>query len=116
MKKLLLVAFCFCLAMAALAQTTPQTVTVKGVVIDSVANKPLGYVTVALQDAKTQQSVKAGLTRDNGSFELKAAAGNAYQLVLVSIGYKNKIIKISGTGPDIDAGRILLSASSSQLD
>jgi hypothetical protein len=115
MKKLLLVAFCCCLAVAALAQTTPQTVTVKGLVIDSVSNKPLSYVTVALQDAKTQQPVKAGLTRDDGSFALKAAADNTYQLVLVSIGYKNKIIKLNGTGSDIDAGRILLSASSSQL-
>jgi len=115
MKKLLLVAFYCCLAMAASAQVATQTITVKGLVIDSVANKPLGYVTVALQDTKTQQSVKAGLTKDNGSFELKAPAGNTYQLVLVSIGYQNKIIKISGTGPDIDAGRILLLPSSSQL-
>jgi hypothetical protein len=115
MKKLLLVAFCCCLEIAALAQTAPQTITVKGMVIDSVANKPLSYVTVALQDAKTQQSVKAGLTKDDGSFALKAPVGNAYQLVLVSVGYKNKVIKINSTGSDIDAGRILLSPSSSQL-
>jgi len=115
MKKLLLVAFCCCLEIAALAQTAPQTITVKGMVIDSVANKPLSYVTVALQDAKTQQSVKAGLTKDDGSFALKAPVGNAYQLVLVSLGYKNKVIKINSTGSDIDAGRILLSPSSSQL-
>ncbi|HWZ02006.1 MAG TPA: outer membrane beta-barrel protein [Mucilaginibacter sp.] len=116
MKKLLLVVFC-CLIWAGLrAQTTPQMLTVKGITIDSTANKPLGYVTVALQDAATKQSVKAALSKDDGSFELKAPAGKAYQLVLASVGYKNKIIAITGADAFVNVGKVLLAASSNQLN
>jgi hypothetical protein len=116
MKKLLTVAICFLLCTAALAQTAPQLLTVKGIVIDSSANKPLGYVTVTIQDATTKQSIKAGLSKDDGSFELKAAPGKTYQLALVSIGYKTKVLNITGSGPVIDMGKILIAVSSNQLN
>jgi len=116
MKKLLLLALC-CFIWAGLhAQTTPQMLSVKGIAIDSVTNKPLGYTTVVLEDAITKQSIKAGLTKDDGSFELKAPAGRAYQLVLASVGYKNKIINITGTNAAINVGRVFLAASSRQLN
>jgi len=116
MKKLLLVAFC-CFAWAGLrAQTTTPLLMVKGIAIDSATSKPLGYVTVALQDATTKQPVKAGLSKDDGSFELKAPAGRAYQLVLASVGYKNKIISIAGTDAAVNVGKVLLATSSSQLN
>ncbi len=116
MKKLLLLAFCCCLTTILWAQTAPQLLTVKGIAIDSATNKPLGYVTVTLQDAATQQPVKAGLSKDDGSFELKAAAGKTYRLVLVSVGYKNKTVNLSGTGNEVNVGKILISASSNQLN
>ena len=115
MKKLLLVAICCFLSAAGLAQTTIQMLTVKGIVVDSNANKPLGYVTVTLQDAATKQSIKAGLSKDDGTFELKAAMGKTYQLALVSIGYKSKLINVTGAGPVIDLGKILIGVSSNQL-
>jgi len=116
MKELLLLAFCCGLTAAVLAQSTPQALTVKGVAIDSATNKPLGYVTVTLQDAATKQSIKAGLSKDDGSFELKAALGKTYQLALVSVGYKSKVVNITSTGPDINIGKILLPVSSNQLN
>ena len=88
--------------------------TVKGITIDSSANKPLGYVTVALLDAKTNQSVRAGLTKDDGSFELKAPMGKAYLLSFVSIGYKSKTINISGADAGVNVGKVLIAAASSQ--
>ncbi|MDB5132211.1 MAG: TonB-dependent receptor [Mucilaginibacter sp.] len=97
------------------AQTAPAALTVKGIVIDSVANKPMGYVTVVLQDTKTQQSVKGSLTKEDGSFELKSVSGKSYQLIFASVGYKNKTISISGTDADVNVGKVFLSASSSQL-
>ena len=115
MKKLLLLVFCCGLGGTVLAQTSPQLLTVKGIVIDSSVNKPLGYVTVVLIDAATQQSVKGGLTKDDGSFVLKAPVGKAYQLTLASVGYKNKVVKLAGTGDEINAGKILLLVSSSSL-
>ncbi len=115
MKKLLLLALCCYLSGTALAQNSPQTLTVKGVAIDSVTNKPLGYVTVVLLDAKTQQSVKGGLTKDDGSFELKSVLGKAYLLAIASVGYKSKSLPIIGTNAVVDVGRILLSVLNNQL-
>jgi hypothetical protein len=120
MKKLLLLAFCCFLTASVLAQPNPQTqtqtLTVKGIAIDSVTNKPLGYVTVALQDAATQLSVKGTLTKDDGSFVLKAPAGKTYQVAFASVGYKNKVVKISGTIADINIGKVFLLVSNNQLN
>ena len=116
MKHLLLLAFFCCLSAIAVAQTQPpaQMLTVKGITIDSATNKPLGYVTVTLQDT-AKKSVKAGLSKDDGTFELKAAAGKMYQLAVVSVGYNAKIVKLKGAGPEFNVGNIALSASSKQL-
>jgi hypothetical protein len=116
MKKLLLLAFCCCLFATALAQTAPQMLTVKGIAIDSAASKPLGYITVALLDATTRQSVKGALTKNDGGFELKAPAGKAYQLTFVAVGYKNKVVNVSGADAAVDVGKVLLSVSSKELN
>jgi len=115
MKKFLLLAV-FCLITGLLkAQTVPQTIKVTGVVIDSTANKPLGYVTVVVQDAATAKPVMSGLSKDDGSFELKVPKGKIYQLALASIGYSSKTIKISNTAVDINTGKVFLSVSSNSL-
>ena len=103
-KLLLAVVFC-CLCTVTFAQTTVQTLTVKGVTIDSATNKPLGYVTVTLQDSVTKQSVKAGLSKDDGTFALKVPAGKTYQLVAVSVGYQAKILKLKGAGAGFQCGQ-----------
>ena len=115
MKKILRFAFLCCFPAAASAQTTPQTLTVKGIVIDSATNKPLGYATVVLLNANTKKSVKGGLSNDNGSFELKSTVGTPYQLTVATVGYKNAVINVSGAGPEVNVGRVLLSASSNAL-
>jgi outer membrane receptor protein involved in Fe transport len=115
MKKLLLLAFCWYLSATVMAQPAPQTLTVKGTTIDSVSNKPLGYVTVVLLDAKTQRAVKGGLTKNDGTFEFKNLALKEYQITFASVGYKNKTIKISGTVTEVNVGNVLLSAASNQL-
>ena len=115
MKKFLLIVICCYLSVTVLAQTATQMLTVKGIAIDSVTNKPLGYATVALVDFKTQQPVKGGLTKDDGSFELKSVTGKAYQLTIVSVGYKTKVVNIGGTDVEVNVGKVLLSASSNAL-
>ncbi len=97
------------------AQNAPINLTVKGIAIDSVSKQPLGYVTVALQDAKTNMPVKSNLTKDDGSFELKAPAGKSYTLVLAFVGYQSKILPITGANNAIDVGKIIMQASTSQL-
>ena len=114
--RIFLLTLSFCLLSAlAIAQNAPQTITVQGTVIDSTDNKPMAFVTVALQDAKTHNGVKSGLTKDDGTFALKPPANNSYEIVLVFVGYKNKIIPVTGTGSIINIGKVSLSASSSQL-
>jgi outer membrane receptor protein involved in Fe transport len=115
MKKLLLLTVCYCLFAAVFAQTMPQTLTVKGIIIDSVTNKPLGYVTAVLIDAATQKSVQGTLTKDDGSFELKSHAGKAYLLTFASVGYQNKVVKIDGITADVNIGKVSLSVSSNSL-
>lgn len=97
------------------SQNAVQPVTIQGTVIDSATNKPMGFVTVALKNAKTHEGVKSALTADDGTFTLKASADNTYEIVFVFVGYKNKIVPVTGTGATINVGRIILPASSSQL-
>jgi len=114
MKLFLPALFCCLFSFASFAQTTPQ-ITVKGIAIDSIAKAPLGYVTVALQDVATHLPVKSNLTKDDGTFELKAPAGKSYQLVLAFVGYNNKVLRVKGTGNVFDLGKIMMSAASNQL-
>lgn len=92
-----------------------HTITVRGKVIDSAAQSPLGYATVALQDAATKLPVRASLTKNDGSFVLTAPAGKPYQLVVAFVGYQSKVLQVAGTDTAVDLGNILLSASSKQL-
>src|ERR1700761_9221649 len=116
MKNFLLAAFCCLFSALAFGQgTSAASITVKGTVIDSVTSAPQGYVTVAIQDAKTKVPVRSNLTKEDGSFELKAPAAGNYELAIVFIGYQNKLITIKGSGPVIDLGKIKLKPSSKQL-
>lgn len=115
MKKLLSAALWFCLPILTFAQTKTPTLTVKGICLDSVSGKPIGYATASLLNAQTQQPVKAGLTREDGSFELKAAAGKNYKLTIVSIGYQTKTLLIASAGKEINTGKIMMQPSSNQL-
>jgi Outer membrane protein beta-barrel family/CarboxypepD_reg-like domain len=115
MKKLLLLAFCCYLSATVMAQITPQMLTVKGMAVDSVTKQPVSYVTVALEDAGTKAPIKSNLTKDDGSFALKAAAGKPYTLALVFVGYSTKEIIIPATGTDVNLGKILLRPSTKQL-
>lgn len=113
---LLILLYCFISALAiAQTQNSPTNITVKGLVIDSALNKPLGYVTVALQDAATKAPVKSTLAKDDGSFELKAPEGKTYQLVVAFIGYATKVLPVKLTGAEFNAGKILLSTSNKEL-
>jgi len=115
MKNLLAVLLLICIALGVRGQQKPHVFTVKGMVIDSATQGPLGYATVALQDAATKTSVKATLSKNDGSFLLTVPAGKTYQLVLAFIGYNSKVLPVAVTDSTVDMGRIMLSASSNQL-
>jgi hypothetical protein len=113
MRSILLTALCCYFSTLAIAQNNAQTISIKGAVIDSANNQSMGYVTVALQDASTKQPVTSNLTKDDGSFELKAKPGN-YELVLAFVGYNTRVLPINGKGL-INMGKVLLKSSTQQL-
>ncbi|MBV8389960.1 MAG: carboxypeptidase-like regulatory domain-containing protein, partial [Mucilaginibacter sp.] len=117
MKPLLLALFFSLLSALTIAQSggPTATITVEGTVLDSATNKPMGYVTVAIQDSKTHAGVKSGLTKDDGSFSLKAPTGSGYEAVFIFVGYRNKIVPLASGGSAINVGKISLAASASQL-
>jgi len=109
---LLIITICF-LSIVARAQSANH-ISIKGSVIDSVTNKPVGYVTVAVTDAQSNQPVKSGLTKDDGSFDITNLNSKAYKVSLIFVGYQTKIMTISGSESK-NFGKILLSPSSRQL-
>ncbi|MFI5162072.1 MAG: outer membrane beta-barrel protein [Sphingobacteriales bacterium] len=115
MKSLFLILLCSLFSLFALAQGTPQTVTITGNVIDSATNKPLDFVTVALQNAKTHVGIKSGLTKGDGTFSLKTTSTGPFEVALVFVGYKSKVIAVMGTDNSINLGKLLLLPSSNQL-
>lgn len=114
MKKLILTALCCCMFTALFAQQAAKTITVEGAVLDSVTNKPLGFVTVSLSDATTKQPVKSALTKDDGTFLVKGLTPKAYLLSFVYIGYKPKSLPVKGDD-NFRSGSVLLAPSNSQL-
>src|SRR5476651_2040893 len=114
MTRSLLIAICCLFSIAAIAQTPVKTFPVQGLVLDSANNQPLSFVTVSISDAATKKPVKSSLTKDDGTFAIKAVPAGSYILNLVYVGYGSKVIPFKG-GADFNAGSIKLSAVSSQL-
>lgn len=113
MKKLLLALLCCALTLQIWAQAPVKTITIEGMVTDSAANKPLGFVTVALVDATTKKPVKSTLTKDDGTFILKGLIPRPYIISLVYVGYQGKSQSVAGT--DDARVNIGISPSNSQL-
>jgi hypothetical protein len=94
-----------------------QTITIKGIVLDSSTNKPIGLATLTLTDSSTGETVRSSVTKNDGTFELTAPAIQAYNLALTYIGYSPKTISIPGNKPSadltLDLGKIFLSGGSS---
>ncbi len=102
-----------------LAQPPVTPLTIKGVVVDSVSNKPLGFTTLILREAKTAALVKSLLTQADGTFEFTAPANKQYNMSVAFVGYLSKTIKIllptPGGKPLVDLASIALSVLQSQL-
>jgi hypothetical protein len=115
MKKIILTAICGCITSFAFSQA-PVTGLLKGLVTDSATQKPLSYITLSLKDSTLQQTIKSGLTKTDGSFELSQLPLKNYRLLLVAIGYQTKNMVVSVAGNTVtDLGNIKLAATSSEL-
>jgi outer membrane receptor protein involved in Fe transport len=115
MKKLLTLLPAVLVAVFGLAQNAAPSISVKGIAIDSATGQPMAYVTVALQIQQSGRAIKKVVTKSDGSFAVKAPAGNAYSLALTFVGYGEKVISINSGTADIDVGQIMLVRSANQL-
>lgn len=118
MKKIFLMPlliFVFCAV--SFAQAPSGSLTIKGVVIDSVKASPLGYVTVGVRESGKKEAVKSTYTQDNGAFEIGGLPLKPYEVVVNYVGFKARVIQVNGAAgkPVVNLGRIVLSPSSSQL-
>ncbi|MDX5396416.1 MAG: TonB-dependent receptor family protein, partial [Hymenobacteraceae bacterium] len=71
----------------------PHTVSngsISGILIDSLQNKPLEYVSVALLQNGSTQAIAGTLTDQNGRFLFQNLGLGEYELVFSYIGYKTK--------------------------
>jgi len=72
-----------------LAQTKATTVTLKGVVGDSVTAQPLAFATVALLNIKDSSAVMSGLTTIKGEFNIPNVKPGNYTLKIAYMGYQS---------------------------
>ncbi len=116
MKYLLTGSFILVFFIATKAQGV-TTAKVNGVVTDSVTHKPLGLVSVSVQNMSTHSAVKSTVTSDKGTFILSVPVNTSagYQLQVSHVGYDTKMITIDISKPMLDLGTVLLNASAGQL-
>jgi outer membrane receptor protein involved in Fe transport len=115
MKKLLSLLPAILFAAFGFAQNAAPSISIRGVVLDSATGQPMSFVTVTLQVPQSGKAIKKVVTKSDGTFVVKAPAGNAYSLVLSFVGYAEITVPISGGSADIDAGRIMLVRSTVKL-
>jgi hypothetical protein len=72
-----------------LAQTRTTTVTLKGVVGDSITAQPLAFATVALLNLKDSSAVMSGLTNIKGEFNIPNVKTGNYTLKIAYMGYQS---------------------------
>ncbi len=112
MRFLLLALLCF--GLSASAQTSQILgFEIKGSITDSVSGKGLDYITVGLKTDKNI-GVKSGLTVGDGKFTFSGIKPGKYLLVIVAVGYKQKILPIDLT-ENKDLGSIPITASNTSL-
>jgi hypothetical protein len=61
---------------------------IKGVIVDSLENKPVGYVNVVLLSSKDSLFLKSGMTNENGDFIIEDIKSGEYLLRIINFEYK----------------------------
>lgn len=96
------------------AQVSPETASIRGIVIDSASNKPQDYITAALK--KDNATVKTALSKSDGSFQIDKVAPGNYTLVIVAMGFSPKNIPVNvKEAKSYDLGRIKVAGTTNNL-
>ncbi|MFD0941525.1 TonB-dependent receptor domain-containing protein [Pedobacter boryungensis] len=113
MKYLLLSIWCILLSLTATSQT-PTSLQISGKIIDTVAQKPIGFATILLKNDKKIQ-VKSVVSAQDGSFTLTGLSAGNYSLVIVIVGYQTKTIPVVLSNTSKNLNQISLVSSPTQL-
>ena len=91
--------------------------TVSGRVIDASLNQPLPYVNVIIKTT-ANQTITGGITKDDGTFEIKSIPEGDVVVSIQYIGFKTiaKTVSIGKNGYDIALGDIMLEEDVASLD
>ncbi|MCX2741781.1 outer membrane beta-barrel protein [Pontibacter anaerobius] len=116
MKQTLLLALCLMLCSLTWAQS-PATGSIKGIVVDSANQAPLGYVTVVVSPPDKDEAVKTTFTQSDGSFEVTGLPLAPYKLILTFVGYKPFSVEVPAleAGKPADLGKLPIASSAKQL-
>lgn len=110
MKKLLLLTLLLGVNSVLLAQKSK----ISGFVLDSTANKPVEFATVALM--KDNKPVDGTTADERGKFTLSKASRGVYQIKITFVGYQDKLINnVKLEDEDLDLGVIRISQTAQQL-
>ena len=93
------------------------TLSISGIIIDSLSQKSVDYATVSLFDQATGKAMSGALTGADGKFSIAKLNAGTYQLKVSFLSYANKTVNnINLTeGTSLKLGRILLSPNSKTL-
>lgn len=98
------------------AQSSGNTLTIKGKVIDDQTNVPLSYSTISLYSQTDKKLITGTITDDAGAFVLEAQAG-AYFIRIEFLAYQaQEVLNIVLTNAPIDLGTIKLQAEAATLN
>ncbi len=82
---------------------------ITGSLVDTTTQEPVGFATIVLLDAETQEEKNGALSDESGDFRLDNVPPGVYDLSISFLGYENKIIqniKLTPSKPDYDIGAI----------
>ncbi|MDQ8006252.1 MAG: TonB-dependent receptor [Pedobacter sp.] len=102
-----------CIFNATSLKAQDKSFQVKGIIIDSLTQKPGEYFTIALK--KDSAVLKTVISNEQGKFSFTAVKAGQYQLIIGSLGYKSKQIPLAITN-EVDLGKILMKPQGNDLN
>ena len=105
--------FVLCVCTSLNSQAQEKSFQLKGLIIDSLTQKPGEYFTIALK--KDSTVIKTVVSDELGKFTLSAIKDGQYHLIIGSIGYQSKQISIQ-LSKDIDLGKIAMKPQGNDLN
>lgn len=114
-RKFLLIIFCFVVTSLSFGQeTTNNTITISGKIVDATTKQPLEYATIILKNTKTQE-ISGGITDLEGKFNIKTPKAR-YAISIEFISFKSKKFPEENITSNKNFGVIELKEDTDSLD